>query len=132
MLTFLDTISSGNVVGVKVDGTLTHADYQRLIEKFEEVIREHGKVRVFMELEDCQGWEIGAWWEIGAFWDELTFALKHYGDFGRCAVIGERYWHQWMTNFSTPFFNVKYFAKPHFKEAWEWVTENVEAAVGTT
>lgn len=126
MLTFLDTISSGNVVGVKVDGKLTHADCERLIAKFEEVIREHGKVSVFCELEDCQGWD------FGAIWDELTFALKHHGDFDRCAVIGEKNWHKWMTNLSTPFFNVKYFAKPRFKEAWEWLTEEVEAAVEIT
>jgi hypothetical protein len=125
MLTFLDTISSKNIVGVKIDGTLTHADYQRLMAKSEEVIREHCKISVFLELEDCQGWEIGTVWE-------LAFALKHYGDFDRCAVIGEKNWHKWLTNLCMPFFNVKYFAKPHFKDAWEWVTENKEAAVGTT
>jgi SpoIIAA-like len=126
MLTFLDTISSGNVVGVKVDGTLTHADYQRLIAMCEEVIREHGKVSMYCEFEDCQRWE------IGAVWDQLTFANKHHGEVGRCAVIGKKNWHKWMTNLSTPFFNVRFFPKPHFKEAWEWVTEKVEAAVGTT
>jgi stage II sporulation SpoAA-like protein len=77
-------------------------------------------------------WRIARGCDIGAVWDELTFALKHHRDFDRCAVIGEKNWHKWMTNLSTPFFNLKYFAKPHFKEAWEWVTENVEAAVGTT
>lgn len=126
MLTFLDTISSGNVVGVKVEGKLSHADYQRLIATFEEVFRQHGKVSVFFELEDCQGWE------IGAVWDQLAFGLKHHGDFDRCAVIGEKNWHKWMTTLSMLIFNVKYFAKPHFKEAWEWVTEHVEAAVETT
>jgi hypothetical protein len=122
MLTFLDRIS-GNVVGVRVTGKMTHADYERVIAKFEEVIQARGKVSVFFELEDCQGWE------IGAIWDDLKFGLKHHCDFERCAVIGGKKWHKWMTKLSEVFFNVRYFEVPHFKDAWEWVTEGSEAGV---
>jgi hypothetical protein len=116
MVTFLDRIS-GNVVGVKVTGTMTHTDYERLIAKFEEMIREQGRVSVFVELEECQGWE------VGAAWDDVKFGVKHHSDFARCAVVGVKKWHKWMTKLSGLLLNAKYFEAPHFKDAWEWVRE---------
>ena len=70
MLTFLER-SHGNVLGIKASGKLTHADYERIIPKLEELLREHRKLRVLFELEDCQGWV------AGAAWDDLKFGVKH-------------------------------------------------------
>ncbi|KKK61502.1 hypothetical protein LCGC14_3013670 [marine sediment metagenome] len=42
--------SSGNVIGISVDGLLTHADYQRVLPEMEELIRQYGAIRVFLEI----------------------------------------------------------------------------------
>jgi hypothetical protein len=95
MLTLLDR-SSGNVLGVKASDRLTHADYQQLIPRLEELIRRHGKVRVLFDLEDCHRWE------ISAAWDDLKFGLQHHSVLERCAVVGEKKWQEWMTKLSSP------------------------------
>jgi len=115
--------SGGNVLGLKAVGNLTHADYEQLVPALEELIKEHGKVHVLFELEDCQGWD------IGAAWDELKFWFKHGADVERCAVVGEKKWQEWMTKLSRPFFKVKYFDKAELEEAWDWVLEGSEAGV---
>jgi SpoIIAA-like len=116
MIAFLEQ-SSGSVLGVKATGKLTHADYQQFIPRLEALIREHGKIRVLFELEDCQGWE------VGAAWDDLKFGLKHRGDVERCAVVGDKKWQEWMTKLSRLFFNVRYFDKAELEQAWRWVLE---------
>ncbi len=122
MLTFHEK-SSGNVLGVLAHGKLTHADYQQLVPKLEGLIQEYGKIRVLFELEDCQGWE------IGAAWDDLKFSFRHHGDLERCAVVGEKRWQKWMTKLSRPFFTVKYFDKTELEKAWQWIGEGSEAGV---
>jgi hypothetical protein len=122
MLTILER-SSGNVLGVRARGKLTHADYQMLVPKLEELIREHGRIRVLFELEDCQGWD------VGAAWDDLRFAFKHGGDFDRCAVVGEKAWQKWMTKLSQPFFKARYFDRSELDRAWEWILEGVPSTL---
>lgn len=122
MLTFLEG-SRGNVIGIKASGNLTHADYEKLIPKLEELLREHRKLRVLFELEDCQGWV------VGAVWDDLKFSLKHGGEFERCAVVGEKAWQKWMTKLAEPFFHAKYFDMSQLKEAWQWVREGTQEEV---
>jgi hypothetical protein len=100
MVTFLER-GSGDVPGVEASGKLTHADYQRLVPRPEALTREHGKVRVPFELEDCRGWA------VGAAWGDLRFGPEHGGDVERCAVVGEKKWQERMTELSRPFFNVR-------------------------
>jgi len=119
MLDFLER-STSNVLGIKATGRLTHTDYQQLVPKLEGLIQEHGKVRVLFELEDCQGWD------LGAPWDDLKFSFKRRGDLERCTVVGERRWQKWMTKLSKPFFRVKYFDKSALEKAWQWVLEGAD------
>jgi universal stress protein A len=114
MLAFLDQVTE-NVVGIKVNGKFTHTDYQQLAGRLEAIIRKHGKVSLFIELEDCRSLE------IGAAWDDLKFSLKHHGDFVRCAVVGNKQWQKCVTELSRLFFEVRYFDKSQFEEAWDWV-----------
>ena len=119
MLTFLDQ-SSGTVLGVKVSGKLTHADYRQLADKLEAMLGKHDKVRVLIEMEDCQGWDIGAAWE------NLRFAFQHDHQCERCAVVGDKKWQEWMTRLAKPFFNVRYFDHSQLEEAWRWANRGLE------
>lgn len=119
MLTFLDR-SSGTVLGVKVIGKLTQADYRQLAERLETMLGRHDKVRILIEMEDCQGWD------IGAAWDNLKFGFQHDHQCERCAVVGEKKWQKWMTKLAKPFFNVRYFDPSQREEAWRWINHKVE------
>jgi universal stress protein A len=116
MLGFLDR-STDAVLGVKASGKLTHADYQQLIPKLEQIIEAHGRVRVLVELEDCTGWE------LAAAWDDLKFVFRHGRDVERCAVVGKSRWQKWLARLSRPFVNVRYFPREQLEQAWQWVLE---------
>src|SRR4051812_25682046 len=92
-----------NVLEIQASGKLTHADYQELVPKLEDMIQHEGKVRVLFDMENCRGWK------LAAAWDDFKFGLKHGSDVERCAVVGRKKWQEWMTKLSRPFFKVKYF-----------------------
>jgi hypothetical protein len=121
MLAFLD--NSGNVLVVNVSGKLAHADYREFLPKLEAIVREHGKAFLLVHLEDFHGWE------IDAVWDDIRLGLTRGGDFGCCAIVGEKKWQKWITRLVRPFFKVKYFDKSELLEAWRWVKERSEAAL---
>lgn len=125
MLTYLEN-PSPNVLAIKASGKLTHADYEQLVSRVKELLRERGKVRALFELEDCRGWT------MRAAWDDLKFGLKHRGDFERCAVVGQKRWQKWMTNLSKPFFKVKYFDRSELEKAWQWVQEGAPSTAMQT
>jgi len=122
MLTILNR-SSGNILGVRLAGKLTHADHQQLISTLEKRLQTHDKLRVLIELEDLQGWE------MGTAWDDLKFSFRHGGDIERCTVVGEKAWQKWMTKLARPFFNVQYFDKEQLEEAWRWIRDGLEEAI---
>ena len=69
--------------------------------------------------------------DLHALWDDLKFGLKHYSDFDRIAMVGERKWEKWMVQVSKPFTKAKmrYFDASQVDEAWAWLREGVESSL---
>jgi hypothetical protein len=78
--------SAGPLVCIKVTGKLTDPDYERFIPAMEAVIAAHGKIRLYADLEDFEGWE----WH--AAWDDFAFGIKHWNDIERMALVGTKRW----------------------------------------
>ena len=120
----IETVETGSpqVVGLKLSGTLHDDDYKRFVPMMEGIFTVVGKVRLFIQLEDFHGWD------LHAAWDDLEFGLKHYSDFERIAMVGDRKWEEWMANFCKPFTNakVKYFDRSEVDAAWTWIRETDE------
>lgn len=118
MIEYIDDLPV-DVAGLKVHGKLTHADYQDLLPKLEAKMADHKKLRVLFVMEDFHGWE------LGAAWDDLKFEMAHCKDFGRCAIVGEKKWEEWMVKISKPFYkgDVKYFDHGELEQAKAWLTE---------
>ncbi len=120
----IDTIETGSpkVVGLKLSGKLHDDDYKQFVPSMETILTAEGKVRLFVQFEDFHGWD------LHAAWDDLKFGLKHYSDFERIAMVGDRKWEKWMTTFCKPFTKakVKYFDKSEIDAAWKWLQENEE------
>ena len=121
MIDILETVTP-KVVGLRLSGTLHDEDHKRFVWPMESILTTEGKVRLFIELEDFHGWD------LHAAWDDLKFSLKHYSDFERIAMVGDRKWEEWMTTFCKPFTKAKvmYFDKSHVDAAWKWLLENEE------
>lgn len=120
----IETIETGSpkVVGLTLCGKLHDEDYKEFVPTMETILTAEGKVRLFVQYEDFHGWD------MHAAWDDLKFSLKHYADFERIAMVGDRKWEKWMANFSRPFTKakVKYFDRSEVDAAWKWLEENDE------
>ena len=121
MITTFET-GSPQVVGLKLSGTLHDEDYEWFVPMMEGILTVVGKVRLFIQLEDFHGWD------LHAAWDDLKFGLKHYSDFERIAMVGDRKWEEWMASLCKPFTTarVMFFDSSAVDAAWKWLQENDE------
>lgn len=107
-----------DMIVIRASGTLTTDDYKYAVPEIEHAMElSQGPLMVKLRLEDFHGWE------IGALWKELDFDLKHRGDFGRIAVIGETRLEDWGTTLSAPFTKAKmrFFPTERETEADTWL-----------
>ncbi|MGA2258885.1 MAG: STAS/SEC14 domain-containing protein [Thermoguttaceae bacterium] len=120
----IESIETGypKVVGFSLCGKLHDEDYKQFVPRMETILTAEGKVRLFLQFDDFHGWD------LRAAWDDLKFSLKHYADFERIAMVGDRKWEEWMASFCKPFTKaeVKYFDRLDVYAAWKWLLENDE------
>jgi hypothetical protein len=88
----LNEENAGKVLAVQVSGKLAKADYEQFLPEFERLVRQHGKLRVLFDMTDFHGWEAGAAWE------DTKFAIHHYADIEKIAMVGEKRWQQGMAD----------------------------------
>ncbi|RMG58399.1 MAG: hypothetical protein D6717_02950, partial [Gammaproteobacteria bacterium] len=113
-----------NIYAFRFRGRLTHDDYREFIPLVEDLIRQHGRISLLLELEDFRGWDTEA-----AF-DDFRFGTRHEDDFERIAVVGDKAWERWMVALARPFTDaeIRYFDRDHIDEAWAWLKATPEPA----
>lgn len=52
--------AGGKIVAIKLTGKLTKEDYEHVTPAVERLIKQHGKVRMLVQLHDFHGWTAGA------------------------------------------------------------------------
>jgi hypothetical protein len=109
--------NGGRVLVIQVSEKLTKEDYEHFLPEVNRLIQQHGKISILFEMHDFHGWN------AGALWEDTKFALHHFGDIERLAVIGEKQWQKGMTAFCRPFTKAKiqYFEKTQAAEARTWL-----------
>ena len=80
--------SEGRRVFVKASGKLTDADYKALIPQLEGTIDKYGPIRLLVDMGEFEGIE------LRAAWDDFAFGLKHWNDFERMALVGDKRWEE--------------------------------------
>lgn len=120
MIEILQT-GSAKILAFKLSGKLHDEDYQIFVPAVEAAVAAQGKLRLLAQFEDFHGWD------PRAAWDDLKFGVKHYSDFDRIALVGDRQWEEWMARLCKPFTRavVKYFDADHADSAWAWVQEDI-------
>ena len=113
----IETVADGNVLSVRVTGKLSKEDYEILVPAVDEVIKEHGKIRIFFEMIDFHGWE------MAAVWEDTKFGLAHWNDIERVAMVGDKKWEKGMAIFCKPFTAAKleYFDQADVEEGRDWI-----------
>ena len=111
--------NDGRVLVVRVSGKLVAADYEGFVPEFERLVRQHGKLRLLFDMTYLHGWEAAAMWE------DTKFAIKHFADIERLAIVGEKSWQHVMATFCKPFTKaiVQYFDHVDAAEARIWLGE---------
>ena len=106
------------ILGVKATEKFTNQDYREfLLPRLEELIKEYGRVRVLLYLdEDFQGWE------TEALMNE-PFGHEHKNNFQKIAVVGGSWWLHLEMKLITPFLagEVRNFSRSELPEAWTWI-----------
>ncbi len=115
----LNEENDGKVLIVHVSGKLVKADYEQFVPEFERLVLQHGKLSVLFDMTGFHGWEAAAMWE------DTKFAIKHFADIDRMAVVGEKRWQQGMATFCKPFTKatVRYFDHVDGAAARKWLAE---------
>jgi len=109
--------NGGRLVHVSISGKLSREDYEAFTPVVERLIKQHGKVRMLIQMHDFHGWT------AGALWEDIKFDAKHYADIERLALVGESKWEKGMSVFCRPFTSatIRYFDTSVLPEARAWV-----------
>jgi len=112
---------AGKVIEIHVEGKLSKEDYDQFVPQVEGLIQQHGKLRLLVDLHDFHGWE------ASALWEDIKFDVKHFRDFDKLAIVGEKRWERGMAAFCKPFTTatVRYFNRDEAQRAHEWIHEPV-------
>jgi hypothetical protein len=111
--------NDGKVLAVHVSGKLVKADYALWVPEFERLLLQRGKIRMLFDMTNFHGWEAGAMWE------DTKFAIHHFDDIERIAMVGEKRWQHGMASFCKPFTKatVRYFDHADAAEARKCMDE---------
>src|ERR1700690_847042 len=117
----------GNPLVVHVSGKVAKADYEHFVPEFERLVRQHGKLRVLFDMTGLHGWT------AGALWEDTKFAMHHFRDIDRLAVVGEKKWQEGMATFCKPFTKatIRYFDHADAVAARKWLDESGVASADT-
>ena len=115
--------AGGEILVVKLSGTLKKPDYGRFVLKAEQLIKEHGKLRILCEVRNFDGFETAAEQEDGPDYSISKFELKHFAEVERLAFVGDEAWEQSWAAFRRPFAaaTIRYFDQSHSHEGREWI-----------
>jgi hypothetical protein len=113
----VELIEVGKYVNIKITGKLETEDYEQFVPALEEQIEQNGKIDLMVELLDFKGWTAGAAWE------DTKFGLKHFTDFERVAIVGDKRWEKSMAFFCKAFTTakVRYFDVSERDEGFAWL-----------
>lgn len=111
--------NTSKIIGFKLSGKLHDEDYQTFVPAVEAFLAREQRVSLFAQFEDFHGWD------LHAAWDDLKFGVKHYSEFRRIALVGDRQWEKWMATLCKPFTQaeVRYFDATEIETAWKWLEE---------
>ena len=109
---------SGNVITIKLRGTIKKAEYDKLQADTEAGIKRVGKIKVLVILEDFQGWE------RGVDWSDISFQMEHGDEIEKMAFVGDEKWKDLIFAFAgKPFRStaIEYFDSSRLDEARAWL-----------
>lgn len=111
--------SKEDLVAFRISGHIDKSDYEIMLPVLEEKIKQHGKIRVYAEVQEVDDYT------FEALWEEIKFDFKHATDFTKAAIVGDKTWIDWATVMAKPFTSaqIRYFDFTQRDQAWAWIHE---------
>lgn len=122
----IEYVSPSNVnvgiVALKLHGKLVTDDAAGAIVRMQEAISRAGRLRVFFDIAEYDGFE------LGALWEKLKAAGSLFAGLERVAVIGDQRWAEWWSRLADPItpFVIRHFSVEHAEDARAWITEGLD------
>lgn len=118
MLQILE-FTENNIIATKAEDNLAETDIQKIHPLIHNIINRGEDVRWYFEMENFSGWK------FNAFWEDLKMDLSHADDYEKIAMVGDKKWQDWVTQFMKPFTNaeIKYFDIEKKEEARNWIKQ---------
>ncbi len=109
--------SKGRRFHIKAVGQLTDADYKELMPKLAAAIKEFGPLRLLVDMESFEGWD------LEAAWDDFIFGVRHWNDFERIALVGDKRWEELAAQVMDKLTRgeIRYFDLDKRGEAYAWI-----------
>lgn len=109
--------SKGNVLYCIARERLHDEDYDKFVPFVEQKIKELGKVRIYFEMQDFEGWT------PKAMWRDVKFGFEDRKYIEKAAMVGDKKWEEWLTQLMKPFTNadVRFFKAEERQAARKWI-----------
>jgi hypothetical protein len=102
---------------VRITDKFSGEDRKRLEAEIQRDSTEPGAGRLLVEFRDFDGFG------PTGMWGDAKPADARFFDMARLALVGEKQWEAWMTQFCEPFIfsTIRYFTTAHTREARQWL-----------
>lgn len=109
--------NDGKVLVVYISVKLVKEDYEQFVPAFERLAIQHGKLRLLFDMNDFQGWD------ASALWKDTKFAVNHFSEIAKLAMVGEKRWQHGMAMFCKPFTRatIRYFEYDDAYRVRQWL-----------
>ncbi|NLW96643.1 MULTISPECIES: STAS/SEC14 domain-containing protein [Luteimonas] len=115
--------SADDVIAVTVEGQITSADLQALMDRIEQVLSRHPAMHMFIETRSLGTLELAG---FGGHLARAIPLLKELRRFGRIAVVADQAWVRAGTRLESallPFVSYRVYRPEQRDEALAWVTQ---------
>lgn len=107
----------GDTIEITASAKVTDKDYEELLPVLDNMLATYERPKFFIILNHFEGWE------VSAIWTDMKYGLKHRGEFGAMAIVGDNITQKWLAQFSDIFFptDIHYFKKTEESQARDWL-----------
>lgn len=111
--------TKNNIIATRAEDNLTETDIQKIHPLIHNIVNREQNVRWYFEMENFSGWN------IKGLWEDIKMDLSHAENYEKIAMVGEKKWQDWITQFMKPFTNaeIRYFDLEEKNEAKEWISQ---------
>lgn len=116
----ISRINNFFMIKIKIIGTLTHNDYEKMVPMLRDAIHgvKEANVKVLMDATEFDGWE------LRAAWDDFKFGVEFRDKFSKIAFVGTKAWEEYSVKIGNWFVSgeMKFFNS--LRDAYAWLSED--------